>query len=141
MINEVNQHDYLILKNILELDLNELKIIVQVGVRKSLSTKTDSIENDIQATVYSPIYEIYCYEYINYSVTNESFEKDRKNSELGKNVIMVFDKSPYLSYIESNVIVKECSSGKIIHYNICCVDHVIDLVTDSPLRITRLNDT
>lgn len=131
---------YLFLDKILEPETNSLRISIN---RASISPKNEDVNfeeytiNDvypIEIDKTLPVIHIEFDSYVSYSVFDESFHFVNQDDEFTGNSVRLFTKSAYLDLISKGTLALEVYSYKrLFHYQIVCLDHIIDIVSfDKP---------
>ncbi len=72
--------------------------------------------------------------YIGYSILNESYTVSDEYEEFEGESFRVYSKSRYLNFIKLGSIASEEYPGPFHHYEIACLNHIIDIVsTEEPI--------
>ena len=74
--------------------------------------------------------------YIAYSVRNESFTVIDEYEMYKGSAFAVYSKSRYLDFIEIGTIADDIHPGPFKHYGIHALNHIIDVVSTEPPRIS-----
>lgn len=131
---------YLFLDNIEEPGTNSLRISIN---RATISSKSEDVIFD-KHTIYnvhpieidktSQVINIEFDSYVSYSVSDESFHFVNQEDEFIGNSVRLFTKSTYLDFVSNGTIAQDIYSYKeLMHYQIVCLDHIIDIVSfDKP---------
>ncbi len=131
---------YLFLGNIEEPGTNSLRISIN---RATISSKSEDVIFD-KHTIYnghpieidktSQVINIEFDSYVSYSVSDESFHFVNQEDEFIGNSVRLFTKSTYLDFVSNGTIAQDIYSYKeLMHYQIVCLDHIIDIVSfDKP---------
>ena len=145
LIEQLNEHQYFYLAEIGEPEANQLRIII---LEAKISDKTEDIDlgvakiSDVHPIVTdetSRAYEIIFESYIGYSVRNESYVGWDESEEFTGKLFRVYTKSHFLDYIQvSAVYASEDDPGKFTHYEVVCLEHVIDVASMDEPRISIL---
>jgi len=139
LLEQINNSEYLFLNHLFERDGNELIINVSEGIE---SEETHDIEvigvaltglHNVDADK-SCSYNLVFSDYVLYLVTNESFSYLKKEEEFTGKSFRIFSKSHLKEYNEKYT--SYCRDEKLIHYQIVCVNHVIDIITPYEPEIT-----
>ena len=89
-----------------------------------------------------PHYEVVFDWYISYSVTNESYANKAREEDICERFQeewgMVYSKSAFLDYVSQATFASFDYPGPFKHYQFCCLNHIIDVVSVSPPQINRL---
>lgn len=131
---------YLFLGNIEEPGTNSLRISIN---RATISSKSEDVIFD-KHTIYnghpieidktSQVINIEFDSYVSYSVSDESFHFVNQEDEFIGNSVRLFTKSTYLDFVSNGTLAQDIYSYKeLMHYQIVCLDHIIDIVSfDKP---------
>lgn len=131
---------YLFLDKIVEPETNSMRISIN---RASVRSKSEDVRfeeytiNDvypIEIDKTLPVIHIEFDSYVSYSVFDESFHFVNQDDEFMGNSVRLFTKSTYLDFISKGTIALDVYSyKKLFHYQIVCLDHIIDIVSfDKP---------
>ncbi len=131
---------YLFLDEIVEPETNSLRISIN---RASISPKSEDVSFDeytindvypIEIDKTLPVIHIEFDSYVSYSIFDESFHFVNREDEFMGNSVRLFTKSTFLDYISKGTIALDIYSYKeLFHYQIVCLDHIIDIVSfDKP---------
>ncbi|WP_155592218.1 hypothetical protein [Lysinibacillus cavernae] len=136
----MQQEGYIFLDKIMEPGTNSLRVSINRAV---LSSKSEDV-NFAEHTLYNvypieidktlPVLNIEFDSYVSYSVSDESFHFVNQEDEFTGHAVRLFTKSSYLDFISNGTIAQEIYSYKeLFHYQIVCLDHIIDIVSfDKP---------
>lgn len=146
LINEINNFKYISFIKLIE-DDGSIQIDICGTCKKSalLKENNSDYKNDIKVAEVlkntneifpdtSVIYHIIFNGYISYNVINESYTSwdDCEKFECG-NLFRIYTKSRYLDFISTTTIAMEIEN-KFVHYGICCLNNIIDIIsTDEPI--------
>ncbi len=92
----------------------------------------DKVIEDIYSINYDysvPLIQIDFETYIGYSIRNESFTTLDDYEDFTGKAFRIYKKSRYLDYINVGTFATEDFPGPYIHYEIACLNHIIDIVT------------
>ncbi|MCK8104199.1 hypothetical protein [Pseudoalteromonas sp. 2CM36K] len=92
----------------------------------------------IEVTDSSAHYEIIFDDYIAYAVTNESYAGGIEEKFEGR-LARVYTKSAFLNYIEQGTFATEDYPGPFVHYGFCCLNQIIDVVSERPPTVNLIN--
>lgn len=79
----------------------------------------------------TPLIQIDFDRYIAYSIRNESFTSWDEYEEFEGKIFRIYSKSRYLNFIGVSTFATEEFPGPFKHYGICCLDHIVDIVSMS----------
>lgn len=88
------------------------------------------------------MYEIFFPDYISYQTRNESYVVLHDEETYGGNpfaCLRIYDRSFYGDYIGSYTLADELSAKKYKQYQLCCADHIIDVISCSEPVIGAVN--
>jgi hypothetical protein len=95
----------------------------------------------VYADENSPIVQIDFQTYIAYSIRNESYTSwdnyDVFEEKIGK-IFGIYKKSRYLDFISVGTFATVDFPGPFKHYGICCLDHIIDIVSISEPVVSEI---
>lgn len=147
----MNQHKYLDMIEIQETYKDSLRMVVaEAGVSDVAPTISSEEEPDevlrellntskpIEVTESSSRYEIVFEDYIAYAVTNESYAGGIEENYEGR-LARVYSKSAFLNYISQGTFATAEYPGPFIHYGICCLNQIIDVVSEKPPTVNLIN--
>ena len=92
----------------------------------------------IEVTEKSARYEIVFDDYIAYAVTNESYAGSIEEKYEGR-LVRVYSDSAFLNYISQGTFATNEYPGPFVHYGFCCLNQIIDVVSERPPVITLIN--
>ena len=152
MFEQINRHRYLSVLEVGENHEEEFRILI---AEAQSSEKSNLISADqepdeairellnssrsIEVTESSCIYEIRFESYIIYSVIDESFTSADPTDIYEGNLARVYLKSAFLEYVSKSTFATEEYPGPFKHYGFCCLDHIIDVASEEPPKVKRLN--
>ena len=152
MIESMNTHKYLEMIEIQETYKDILRIVIaEAGVSESGPQLTEesepnetlrSILNESKAIEVgddSQVYEILFEDYIAYAVTNESYAAGVIPEEYTGRLARVYSKSAFLNYIKQGTIATSEYPGEFMHYGFCCLNQIVDVVSQEPPVIKLKN--
>jgi hypothetical protein len=145
LIEQINQHRYIYLTNIGEPDVNVLRIVIEEA---KVSGETKDIDlGTAKLTDVHPIisdetcsaYEIVFGSYVAYAVLNESYASVDEYEKYTGRYFRVYSKSHFIDYVRAATFATEDYPGKFTHYEIACLDHIVEVVSvDEPeIKILR----
>jgi len=151
MFNSMNQHKYLDMLDIQETYKTCLRIVIaEAGVTNNapeILSKDEpnealrNILNDskpIEVTEKSAHYEILFEDYIAYAVTNESYAGGVDEIYEG-GLARIYSQSAFLKYISLGTIATSEYPGPFKHYSFCCLNQIVDIVSEKPPTIRLIN--
>ena len=152
MFSSMNEHKYLDMIEIQETHEKCLRIVIaEAGTtdrERPLTSKEEPIEalrkilNDskpIKVTDNSAHYEIVFDDYIAYAVTNECYAEHDKEVYDGI-LARIYSKSAFLDYVSQGTFATFDYPGPFKHYGFCCLNQIIDVVSEQPPEIRLFND-
>ena len=76
--------------------------------------------------------------YVAYCVLNESFASPPNDEDVytGKS-FRIYSKSGFRQYISRSTFATEEYPGPMQHYEVCCQDHVINVISTQPPTVTQ----
>ncbi|CAH1214738.1 hypothetical protein PAECIP111893_03841 [Paenibacillus plantiphilus] len=86
----------------------------------------------------SPLIQIDFQTYVAYSIRNESFTSWDDYEEFEGKIFRIYKKSRYLDFISVGTFASEDFPGTFQHYGICCLDHIIDVVSVSKPVVSEI---
>ncbi|MFJ7839838.1 hypothetical protein ACIQXG_10185 [Lysinibacillus sphaericus] len=132
----MQREGYLFLDKITEPGTNALRISIN---RASISSKSEDVNiheyqlhdaYPIEIDKTLPQIHIEFDSYVAYTVFDESFHFVNNEDEFRGHAIRIFTKSAYLDFVCKTTIAQEIYSYKeLIHYQIVCLDHIVDIVS------------
>lgn len=134
---QIDSHEYLYLWEIGEPEVNVLRIVVD----EARTSKNGDVEIPETPFVGKPIvsdescrrYEITFRSYVAYAVLNESFAKVDDYEQYTGRYFRVYSKSHFVNYLGVATFASDEDPGKSTHYEIACLDHIVEVVSaDEP---------
>ncbi|MCB2387447.1 hypothetical protein [Thalassolituus alkanivorans] len=92
----------------------------------------------IEVTDDSAHYEIVFDDYIAYAVTNESYDGGIEEKFEGR-LARIYSESAFLNYIGQGTFATEDYPGPFVHYGFCCLNQIIDVVSERPPTVKLIN--
>ena len=141
---QIDQLQYVFLTGIGEPKANALQIVIQEG---RVAPETETIEvgaakiTDVHPIVCddtSRTYEIMFPSYVAYAVLNESFASIDKYEEYTGRFFRIYSKSHFLDYVGVATFASDDYPGKSTHYEIACLDHIVEVVSVDEPQIRNL---
>ncbi len=136
---------YIYLNKLIEPEENSLRVLIdrcKVNKTKGLMKITNEVEiegSSIDVDDNLPIVQLDFESYVAYSVTNESFTvmDDYEISE-GR-IFRVYSKSRYLDFVKTGTIAEFIfPEEQFVHYQIPCLNHIIDIISYDEPKITGI---
>ncbi len=138
-IEQIDRQEWLYFSEIGEPDVNVLRIVVE-GAKTSNETYDLDLGKakikDVHPIVFDETceaFEIIFGSYIAYAVLNESYASIDESEESTGKYFRVYSKSRFLDYVRAASFGSEDYPGKFTHYEIACLDHIVEVVSvDEP---------
>jgi hypothetical protein len=134
------------LMNVEEPIENSLRLTFVRSKTNSVS-ETSKIADKVIDNLYSinpdysiPLLQLDFDTYIGYSILNESFTSLDNYEEFTGKAFRMFKKSRYLDYINVGTFASEEYPGSFKHYEIACLNHIVDIVSISKPIIKEILD-
>lgn len=133
MEKDINSAKYLTLKKIVQESSLELRIYISEAVVDEkvkvpagiIGSGSPIVTNDTCAR-----YEFIFKNYVCYSVRNESFARVDKEEEYVGNLYRICSNSKFLDYVYRSCIALDRLAPKMKHYEIVCLNHIIDVASE-----------
>ena len=151
MFSAMNKHKYLDMIEIQETYTDCLRIVIAEAGVSGAAPEMSSVEEPVAAlreilreskaigvTDNSARYEIVFDDYIAYAVTNESYAGGIEEKFEGR-LARVYSKSAFLNYIGQGTFATEDYPGPFVHYGFCCLNQIIDVVSEKPPIVKLIN--
>ena len=141
---QIDQLKYVFLTDIGEPEANTLRVVIHEG---RVTDETETIEvgaakiTDVHPIVWdetSRAYEITFPNYVAYAVVNESFANVDKYEEYTGQFFRIYSKSHFLDYVGVATFASDDYPGKSTHYEIPCLDHIVEVICVGEPRIRDL---
>lgn len=144
LIQEIDSCKNLFLAEISEPETNSLRLLLSEG-RVSEAEETWDIAGvalpgirSIDITDQSRKFELSWHCYISYAVRDESYcSWDKKEEWVGAS-FRVYSKSKFLDFVGSGTFATAKYPGPFKHYEIVCLDHIIDVVSEEPPTVREV---
>ena len=139
---QIDSHEFLYLWEIGEPEVNVLKVVVDEA--KALTDgnveipDTPFMGNPIVSDETCRRYEITFPSYVAYAVLNESFAKVDEYEQYTGHYFRVYSKSHFLDYLGVTTFASDDYPGKSTHYEIACLDHMVEVVSAEEPQIHEL---
>ncbi|HMV84308.1 MAG TPA: hypothetical protein PLD20_25615 [Blastocatellia bacterium] len=144
LMQKIDSAKHLYLRTIHEPEDNVLLLIVQEagagGEAEDIQVAEVKIPNTraIISSEKDLAYQILFPNYISYSVTNEAFAlADEKEVRSGR-LFSIYSQSHFLDFVLASTLATADYPGLFTHYQINCLNHVIDVVSVSEPEIKIL---
>jgi hypothetical protein len=143
--SELDSCKYLYLRNISQPRDNALHLLVEeatAGPESTTRAVAGALITDlhaIESTDESRLFELHWENYVAYSVQNESYSKtdDTETIASGK-LVRIYSKLHFLDYDSTATIATPDYPGPLVHVQVVCLNHVVDIVSTQPPRIRLL---
>jgi len=138
LIEQINSHDWFYLTYIGEPADNVLRLVIEEAVLDvprdiKLGGLPLRQARRIVSTDECLAYEIIFSTYIAYVVCNESFAAADASDIFTGRHFRVYEKSCFLDYIDKATLASESYPGPYRHFEIVCLNHVVDVASvDEP---------
>ena len=126
----IDNHLRLIFNRSKTSDIAETITIGEIEIKDSYSIDIDGTKPQIQMDFEW---------YIGYSVRNESYTVWDDYEEFDGKIFRIFSKSRYLDFISISTIATEEYPGPYKHYGMSCLNHVIDVVSNTDPIIVEIS--
>jgi len=138
LIEEIDSCKNLFLTGISEPETNSLRIVLSEG-RVSETEETWDVAGvaipgirSIDITAQSRRFEIFWSCYISYAVRDESYCSWDKEEEWVGTSFRIYSKSKFLDFVGNGTFASAEYPGPFKHYEIVCLDHIIDVASEEP---------
>ncbi|PTB88925.1 hypothetical protein C9928_05220 [Pseudidiomarina aestuarii] len=151
MFSAMNHHKYLDLIEIQETYKDCLRIVLAEAGVSDVAPQMSSAEEPnealrkllieskrIEVTDNSARYEIVFDDYIAYTVTNESYAGSSDGDFEGR-LARIYSESAFLNYISQSTLASADFPGPLIHYGFCCLNQIIDVVSERPPTVKLIS--
>jgi len=144
-IAEVDSHRYLWLDavselksgcNVLRLEVSEGRLGEPEDCEIAGIVLKDS--RPVLADRANAIYRLTFHEYAAYSITNESCTEWDDYGEWTGTTVRQYSRSRFLEYVKEATIAEGFFSGPLLHYELVCLDHIVDVVANAPPIVEKL---
>jgi hypothetical protein len=142
LIEQIDRHTYLYLTDIGEPKDNVLRLVIEEA-RASGELEDIKIADvtlpDVRSIVSDEschAYEILFGSYVAYAVRNESYGVPDESEEFTGRRFCVYSKSRFLDYVRLATFASDDYPGKLNHYGINCLNHIVDVVSIEEPRIS-----
>ena len=151
MFSAMNQHKYLDMIEIQETYKDCLRIVIAEAGIADASPEISSAEEPnealrkilseskpLEVTDSSARYEVVFDDYIAYAVTNESYAGGIEEKFEGR-LARIYSESAFLNYISQGTFATAEYPGPFVHYGFCCLNQIIDIVSERPPTVKLIN--
>lgn len=141
---ELDSCRYLYLEQISEPRINCLRLVISEGLASdhaeplAVGGMKISDARPIEVTNSSKWFEVVWDTYISFAVRDESFASSNDEEWVGK-VFRVYSRSRFLDFISAGTFADADFPGPFVHYEIACLDHIVDVASLRPPKIRRVN--
>lgn len=144
-VKELDSCKYLCLDSISEPEANTLRLVLSEGV---VSDRMETLEigdaelsgvRPIEVTAASRRFELIWNSYISYAVRNESYCTQDKNEQWLGNAFRTYAKSMFLDFVMRSTSANSGHPGPFTHYEVLCSDHIIDVASEHPPTVRKLD--
>jgi hypothetical protein len=143
---EIGSQRYLYLTNITEPEENSLRLVIEAahtnGPEHPIDPSLPSLGNatSIIADETTPAWEVVFHGYVAFVVFDESYALPAHEDEVwsGANLFRTYSKSRFFDYVRSCSFADDDHPGALRHYEIICLNHVVNIVTWYDPEITRI---
>ncbi|MGI8653716.1 MAG: hypothetical protein ACR2LC_00700 [Pyrinomonadaceae bacterium] len=135
LIEQIDRHTYLYLTEIGEPEDNVLRLVIEEA--RASGEPEDMKIGDVTLSGAKSIvsdescyaYEVLFGSYVAYAVMNESYDVGQNESEeFTGRLFCVYSKSRFLDYVRVATFASDDYPGKLNHYGINCLNHIVDVV-------------
>jgi hypothetical protein len=141
---EINECEYLFVREFSDVDRGTLRLIVDEGVpvlpsRSHFIGETEIKDcTPIRHTQAARSFELIWDWYVAYSVRNESYVEQNPDELFTGKRFRIYSKSHFLDYVARSIFAGPEHPGPMKHYGVCCENHVIDVVSANAPLISKL---
>lgn len=139
---QIDSHEYLYLWETGEPETNVLRVVVDEAKASDdwdvEIPKTPLMGRPIISDETCRRYEITFPSYAAYAVLNESFAKVDEYEQYTGRYFRVCSKSHFLDYLGVATFASDDYPGKSTHYEIACLDHIVEVVSAEEPEIREL---
>lgn len=141
MIDQIESHRFIYLIEINEPSDNVLRLVISEAQERETDQDL-KIEDAVLSSVLSNAkelvadescnaYEILFQDYVAYSVRNESFVSVDDSEKWTGRLFQTYSRSHFLAYVRVATFASDDYPGKLGHYGINCLNHIVDVVSAS----------
>ena len=143
---EIGSQSYLYLTGITEPRDNSLRLVVEAahasGPPELIDPSMPGLGESraIVADDSTAAWEILFESYVGYAVLNESFASPAQEDEAwsGANLFRRYTKSRFFDYLRAASFASDEYPGPLVHFEILCLNHIVEIVTSEEPKISRL---
>jgi hypothetical protein len=135
LVDQINRHTYLLLAEIGEPNDNVLRLVIEEARASDLVEDVvigDVTIPDTRAIISDDLcfaYEIIFGSYVSYSVRNESYTPEDRSEEFTGRLFRSYTRSRFRDYVSVATFATDDYPGKLIHYEVVCENHIVDIVS------------
>ena len=143
----INECEYLLATDIREIEELTLRLAIEEAKAQAPLTAVDGdgplaeillgaspIKTDATCRLFRPIFDQN--HMVSYSVLNESFGKyPQPPEEFTGKLFRVFSQSHLLEFTRRATIASDEYPGKLMHFQIVCLNHIVDVICTGPPKI------
>ena len=142
---DLNSCEYLFLREIGEPGENSLRLLIEEGIASADAVSTE-VAGHVIADCHrvtsgdnAQLFEITWDFYVAYSIRNESYvvRDDSEKFELG-NLARIYSESKFLEYVARATFACNEHPGPLLHVELICASHIVDVMSTGLPRIIRL---
>jgi hypothetical protein len=141
VIEQIESHRFIYLVEINEPRDNVLRLVISEAQERETSEGL-KIGNEVLSSVLSDAkelvadescnaYAILFQDYVAYSVRNESFVSVDESETWTGRLFQTYSRSHFLDYVRVATFASDDYPGKLGHYGINCLNHIVDVVSAS----------
>lgn len=148
MIDQIESHRFIYLIEINEPSDNVLRIVISEAQQRETSEDLkvgdvvlSNVLSDVKELVADEscnAYEILFQDYVAYSVRDESFVSVDESEKWTGRLFQTYSRSHFLDYVRVATFASDDHPGKLRHYGINCLNHIVDVVSASQPMISLI---
>jgi hypothetical protein len=141
VIDQIESHRFIYLIEINEPSDNVLRLVISEAQERKTSedlkmgdvvlSSVLSDVNELVADESCNAYEILFQDYVAYGVRDESFVTPDESEKWTGRLFQVYSRSHFLDYVRVATFASDDYPGKLGHYGINCLNHIVDIVSAS----------
>jgi hypothetical protein len=146
LTEQINEHYGLFLRALDEWEPNALRLVIEEArpmgdlhdtqVAGVTITDCRTVDSDESCRAYEVRFDLY----VAYSVLNESFATADKSEKYEGRLFRLYTVSRFLDFVRSTTWGDDDYPGPIRHYEVVCLDHIIDVATAKEPVIRLIRD-